>query len=262
MKYKEIRYEVNNSIATITLDRPEYMNALNLSMREELYHAINQSADDATVHVIILTGTGDKAFCAGGDITTMKNIKIFEGRERLKRVQRIILRIAEIEKVVIAAVNGYAVGGGFNLAIAADLIIASERAKFSQSFLNISVISDMGGLYFLPRKIGMAKAKELLFTGRTISADEADRIGLVNQVVPHDKCYESAVDLAMKISSGPQRTIGIMKSILEKSNNMDLRSILEMEALAQDICLRSPDHKEGVSAFLEKRKAVFNKVRD
>ncbi|RJR33107.1 MAG: enoyl-CoA hydratase [Desulfobacteraceae bacterium] len=257
MEHKELLFEVIESTAVITLNRPEAMNALNLSVREELYDAIQRVKSDQGIKVLVITGAGDRAFCAGGDITTMKDIRPWEGRERLKRLQRVTLSLVEMEKVVIAVVNGYAVGGGCNLALAADLIIASDRARFSQSFIRIAVISDIGGLYFLPRRVGMGRAKELLFTGRTLPALEAEKIGLVDYVFPHEELMKRSMEIARQIASGPPRVIGMMKTILRQTDRIDLRSLLEMEAQVQDICFQTEDHKEGVKAFLEKREPRF-----
>lgn len=257
MEFKELIFDVKDSIAIVTLNRPEAMNALNLSIREELYQALKRAENDPDIKVLIITGAGDRAFCAGGDITTMKDIRPLEGRDRLKRLQRVTLCMVEMEKIVIAAVNGYAIGGGCNLAMAADLIIASDRAQFGQSFIHVGVISDLGGLYFLPRRVGIAKAKELLFTARMISASEAERIGLVNSVVPHEELMKVSMEIARKISSGPSKVIGMMKTILRHTANMDLRSVLEIEAQTQDICFQTEDFKEGVRAFLEKIEPKF-----
>ena len=257
MKFEELIFQVRDSIAVITLNRPNAVNSLNLSIREELYDALKEVENDSNIRVAIITGAGDRSFCAGGDIKTMKNIEPLGGRDRLKRLHRVTLSMVEMEKPIIAAVNGYATGGGCNLALAADLIIASERARFAQSFARIGVISDMGGLYFLPRKIGMSKTKDLLFSGRMVSASEAKEIGLVDSVVPHEKLMNQCMDTAKQICSAPPRVIGLMKMMLRESANMTLRSVLEMEAQVQDILFQSEDHREAVKAFLEKRDPRF-----
>lgn len=257
MKFKELIFEVKDYIAVITLNRPKVMNSLNLTIREELYDALKEVESDSSIKAVILTGAGNRAFCAGGDISTMKDIRPLDGRDRLKRIQRIVLCIAEMEKIVIAAVNGYATGGGCNLALSADLIIASDNAHFAQSFARLGVISDMGGLYFLPRRVGMSKAKELIFTGRMINASEAKEIGMVDLVVPQQKLLEQSIEIAKSVSLTPARVLGLTKTILRETNNMTLRSVLEIESQVQDILFQSEDHKEGVKAFLEKRDPRF-----
>jgi 2-(1,2-epoxy-1,2-dihydrophenyl)acetyl-CoA isomerase len=181
-------------------------------------------------------------------------MSVDQGTEFLKRGHRIILDLVTMEKPIISAINGYAFGGGWNVALASDIIIASEDATFSQAFIRIGLVSDMGGMYFLPRLVSLNKAKELMFIGETIDAKEAERLGLVNRVVPKDDLQRIAKELANKIASGPLKPIGLMKKILNQSARLDLSSLLELEAQAHRICSQTQDSKRSVEAFFERRK--------
>jgi 2-(1,2-epoxy-1,2-dihydrophenyl)acetyl-CoA isomerase len=250
--FEKIIVEKEEGIAVIRLNRPEAMNALDMEIREELAKAIEDIRIDDNIKVLIITGVG-RAFCAGGDITTMKEIRADQGRERLKKIHRLLLNLVSMEKPVIAAVNGYAFGGGCNLALAADIIVASENAKFSQSFVKIGLVPDMGGMYFLPRLVGLAKARELMFLGETVDAKEAERIGMINKVVPREDLEKTAKELARKIVMGPSKSIGMTKTILNKSLHLDFTTLLELEAQAQGICFQTDSHKKSVKEFLQKR---------
>lgn len=204
-----------------------------------------------------MTGSG-RAFCAGGDISTMQaGAGPFAGRERLKKVHGIITGLLRMEKPVIAAVNGYAVGAGCNLALACDIIIAAESAKFGQAFVNIGLVTDMGGAYLLPRAVGLHKAKELCFTGQNIEAREAERIGLVNRVVPDAELESTVKALAGKLAKAPTKAIALAKELLNKSFETNLYALLEFESFAQSTAFQTEDFKEGAAAFLEKREPHF-----
>jgi 2-(1,2-epoxy-1,2-dihydrophenyl)acetyl-CoA isomerase len=251
--FKKINFEKENGIAVIRLNRPEVMNAFDIETQEELAKAIEDVRSDEHAKVLIVTGTG-RAFCAGMDITALEGMNADQGREFLKKVQRMMLNLVSMEKPVIAAVNGYALGGGCNLALASDIIIASENAKFSQGFVKVGLVSDMGGMYFLPRLIGLAKAKELMFIGETLDAKEAYRIGMINRVVPEEDLERVAKELATKMATGPLKPIGLMKAILNKSTHLDFPSLLQLEFEAQEICSQTEDHKKRIQAFLERKK--------
>lgn len=251
--FKKIILEKDQGIAVIRLNRPKVMNALDLEMREELAKAIDNVRVDDNIKALIITGVG-RAFCAGGDISLMKKRKADAGREWLKNLHRILLELVNMEKPVIAAVNGFAYGGGCNLALASDIIIASENANFSQSFVKLGLVPDMGGMYFLPRLVGLAKAKELMFFGDTVDAREAEKIGMVNKVVPEKDLEKIAKELARRIVKGASKPIGMTKTILNKSINLDFSTLLELEAQAQSICFQTDTHKKGVKKFLGKRK--------
>ncbi len=255
MAYKTILVEKKDRIAKITLNLPDKLNALDLVMREELKEEFFSYQTDPEVKVIVITGAG-KAFCAGGDIKTMKGVESPAGRDRLKNVQKLVKYMVELEKPIISAVNGAATGAGFHIALASDIIIASEKAKFAESFVKIGLIPDMGGFYFLPMRVGVHKAKELMFTGRLFDASEADAMGLLNKLVPPEKLEEEAMMLAKSMAQGPSRSYAMIKSAL---NNWpaSLQTFLEIEANLQSICFATHDFKEGMNAFLEKRKPEF-----
>ena len=255
MAYKTILVEKKDGIARITLNLPDKLNALDLVMREELKEEFFSYQTDKEVKVVLITGAG-RAFCAGGDITTMKGVKSPAGRDRLKNVQKLIKYMVELEKPIIAAVNGPATGAGFHIALASDIIYASDKAKFAESFVGIGLVPDMGGFYFLPLRVGAHRAKELMLTGRIFDAVEADKMGLLNKLVPHDKLMEEATALAEKFAAGPGRSYAMIKSAL---NNWpaSLSALMEIEANMQAICFETRDLQEGLDAFLEKRKPRF-----
>jgi 2-(1,2-epoxy-1,2-dihydrophenyl)acetyl-CoA isomerase len=224
-------------------------------MREELKHALPELEADETVKVVVLTGSG-RAFCAGGDIRSMEGITSPSGRDRLKNLQKLSKLMFEFEKPIIAAVNGPATGAGFHLALACDIIIASEKAKFAESFVNIGLIPDFGGFYFLPLRIGIHKAKELMLTGRLFDATEANEMGLINKVVPHESLESETMTMARALVNGPGRAYTMIKHAMNHFP-ANLYTMLEIEANMQAICFETSDFKEGVSAFLEKRKPDF-----
>jgi 2-(1,2-epoxy-1,2-dihydrophenyl)acetyl-CoA isomerase len=254
--YKAI--EVNNAdgVFTITLNRPDALNALDLVMREELADTLYAIRDDPDIKVIVLTGAG-RAFCAGGDIKSMGGYTVVTGRARIKRAHRWLLELVNLEKPTIAAVNGVTAGIGCNLALACDIVYASDQARFSQAFVKIGLVPDGGGMYFLPRAVGLQRAKELVFTGDFIEAQETERIGLVARVVPHGELMPRVSDLARRITQNAPIAVSLAKSVLNKSLNVDLPTLLEMEALAVGSCIATEDHEEGRRAFIEKRHARF-----
>lgn len=255
---KSVLVDREGKILVITLNRPEKYNALSMEMRADLLDALLEAEKDPGARVVVITGKG-KAFCSGGDIGSMRgDLAPGEGRERLRNIQKIVRVITGMDKLVIAAVNGPAVGAGCNLALACDLILAAEGARFGQPFGKIGLVPDMGGLYFLPRLVGLAKARELVFTWRIIEAGEAERIGLVNRVVPAEKLRAEVEELAGQLSRGPALANALTKAIINRSPQGTLDQVLEEEAAAQDICFRSADFKEGVRAFFEKRKPEFS----
>jgi 2-(1,2-epoxy-1,2-dihydrophenyl)acetyl-CoA isomerase len=205
--------------------------------------------------VVIMTGSG-KAFSAGGDIRTMEGLTSVATRVRLKRGQRPIKAMIELEKPIIGAINGVAAGAGVSLALACDILIASEEAKFAMSFVKIGLIPDMGSYYLVPLRVGVARAKELMFTGDMIDAREAERIGLVNKVVSPEKLEEEVSSLASRLANGPSQAYAMIKAALNRWP-ASLESFFEMESSMQAVAFSSEDFDEGRRAFLEKRKPLF-----
>jgi 2-(1,2-epoxy-1,2-dihydrophenyl)acetyl-CoA isomerase len=261
MTYKCLLYEVKDGIATFTLNRPERLNALGDTLRDDLLDAVARTAADPEVRVMVITGAG-KGFCAGGDVKAM-NENRETGRERpiIDKIapsrDQTLLAMRDAPQPIIAAVNGAAAGAGMNLALACDIRIASTAAKFSQAFVKRGLHPDWGGTYFLPRVVGMAKACELIFTGDLIEAPEALRLGLVSRVVAPEELMPAVLELARKIAAGPPVAVRLAKRALYHNADCDLRQALEFETFAQNICQDTDDAREGVRAFVEKRAPVF-----
>jgi 2-(1,2-epoxy-1,2-dihydrophenyl)acetyl-CoA isomerase len=243
-------------VATVTLNRPEKLNALIPEMREELIRLFGLLAQEASTKAIILTGAG-RGFCAGGDVSSMGDFTPEKARDRLKQAHRMILAVANIEKPVIAAVHGAAAGIGWSLALASDLIIAAESAKFIQSFRNIGLVPDGGAIYFLSQILGAQQAREIVYSARPVSAPEALSLGLLNKVVPESGLHEAARNVADSFVQGPAFSFGVAKKMFKLMGVPSLETFLDAEAWAQEACLLTADHREGVSAFLERRPPNF-----
>ena len=261
MTYKCLLYTVQDGIATLTLNRPERLNALGDTLREDLYDALVKSAADPDVRVLVITGAG-RGFCSGGDVKSMsereRGATASPVSEKLAPARdRAVLAMRDCPKPIIAAINGAAAGAGMNLALACDMRIASSAAKFSQAFVKRGIAPDWGGSWFLPRVVGTAKACELIFTGDTIDAPEALRLGIVNSVVAPEALMPETYKLAGKIAAGPPVAIALSKRAIYHNQDADLRSGLEFETFAQGVCRETEDSKEGVRAFMEKRAPVF-----
>ena len=261
MIYACLLYAVTDRIATLTLNRPERLNALGGTLREELHDAVVKAGADPAVGVIVITGAG-RGFCSGGDVKSMSERdqagQAASTDERLAPVRdRCILAMRDCPKPIIAAVNGAAAGAGMNLALACDMRIASTAAKFSQAFVKRGLAPDWGGSYFLPRVVGLAKACEMIFTAEAIDAAEALKLGIVNAVVAPEELMPAAYKLAGKIAAGPPVAIALSKRAIYHNQEVDLRAALEFETFAQSICKDTEDFKEGVKAFVEKRAPVF-----
>ena len=261
MTYEALLYSVTDAVGTITLNRPEALNSTHDTLYRELGGLIRDIAADPAVGAVVLTGAG-RGFCAGADVKSMKaDAPMLERRARHRWILRDILRpLIALEKPVIAAVNGAAVGAGFNIALACDIIIASEKAMFSQIFTKLALVPDLGGLYLLTRVVGLNKAKELCFTAKKISAAEGAELGFVNHVVPHDDLMPRAQALAAEIAAGPATSLAMIKTLLNKSSTATLDQMLEYESFAQAVAYSTPDHQEGVAAFREKRQPNFRGV--
>jgi 2-(1,2-epoxy-1,2-dihydrophenyl)acetyl-CoA isomerase len=247
-----------DGIATLTLNRPEAHNALDMAMRRELEEALTVLAGDGRVRVLVVRGAGEH-FCAGGDVKFMRDnpMTAADGQTRVEAINRAILALARFRAPTIAMVDGAAAGAGCNLALACDLVIASDRARFGEMFARIGLIPDAGGTYFLPRRVGLARAKELVFTGDIIDAREADRIGLVNRVVPTGDLERETMALARGIADGPPQVLAAAKALLDRAPGLDLESALHWEALTQGRMIAAGDHREGLRAFFEKRAPRF-----
>lgn len=254
----EIRRQ--DRIATLVLNRPEQLNALNLELGRELAAGLRQVAGDPGVRVVVLTGVG-RAFCAGGDLKEFLEVRQRGDAARLQELviagKEIVLTIRRMQKPVLAAVNGPAAGAGANLALACDLRLASDRASFTQSFVRVGLHPDFGGIYFLPRLVGAARAAEMIYLGEPVDAPTAERMGLVNRVVPHDRLADETQILASKLAAAPGLPIVLAKQALFERQEPDLEAALEYEIAAQKECFASADAQEGFTAFLEKRAPVF-----
>ena len=261
-EFETISVETADRICTITMNRPDVYNALNDALTFELQDALKNAARDANVSVVVLTGAG-KAFCSGQDLGDLKTRYVpgyvpHLGPDLHKRYNPIVKRIREMEKPVIAAVNGVAAGAGLSFALACDIRIASEKASFTEVFINVGLIPDSGSTWTLPRLVGLSKALELCLTGDKIDAAEALRIGLVNRVVPADELVAETNTLAARLAALPARGIALTKRLLNQSFDNTLDQQLEAEAFAQETAGLTEDHYEGVVAFIEKRKPGFN----
>ena len=256
-EYKKIELKKDSGVAVIRLNSPGTMNALDKILFDELQDATDHAASDEAIGAIIITGSG-RAFCAGGDLKRFADgFTAEEGYLYMKGFSSWVRTFANISKPTIAAVNGYAVGAGFCISLLADIVIASRDAKFGMAFVNTGLIPDFGGLYTLPRIVGLQKAKELVFTGRNISADEAMDAGIVNIVVDNDLLDAEAYKFAKQLSDGPRVAHRMAKMLINNSTDMTLDQMLDMEQMAQSICMQTEDHKNSVAAFLKKGKPLF-----
>lgn len=252
-----LRLNSNNTIATLTMDAPGTRNALDAEMRSTFETALYDIKKNDHIRCIILTGAG-KAFCAGGDLSAMRQgIDVVGGRDKIKSIHDWAQNIVKIEKPFIAAVNGAAIGAGFGLALACDMIVASTEAKFGAAFNKVGLIPDYGTMYLLPRIVGMARAKDIVLTSRLVSAQELYQAGAITEVVEPDKLMDAAMSIAERLSQGAPYAIGLSKRLMQMSYECSFEQMLEYESLAQGICYQTTDHKEGVKAFFEKRASRF-----
>ncbi|MCD6432344.1 enoyl-CoA hydratase/isomerase family protein [Candidatus Bathyarchaeota archaeon] len=257
MQFQYVIYEKSERIATITLNRPDALNAFNKDVVEEILKALEDAKNDEKIRVVILTGAGEKAFSAGADIKTMKGFDALKARELSLMGEKLCTAIENFEKPVIAAINGYALGGGLEVAMACDLRIASDKAKMGQTEINIGLIPGWGGTQRLTRLIGKTKAKELVFTGKMIDAKTAERLGLVNMVVPADQFMETVRKFAMELAEKAPVALRIAKALINKGADMSLDAAIALEREGFGVVGSTEDLQEGVSAFIEKRKPVF-----
>ncbi len=255
MPYENLLLSVEDGIGVLQFNRPEVRNALNKATVDEVYQALDEFRANDAVGVVILTGAGDKAFVGGADIKDLLARRMMEGLQAINA--RLFTTIEQFEKPTIAAVNGFALGGGCEIAMACDLRVASEGAKFGLPETGLGIIPGAGGTQRLPRLVGLGKAKELVLTGDIIPAAEALRIGLVNQVVPPDQVMKAAKEMARKILTRGPLAVRLAKQALNLSARAPLDVGLQFEVMAQSVLFESADKKEGMSAFLEKRKPQF-----
>jgi 2-(1,2-epoxy-1,2-dihydrophenyl)acetyl-CoA isomerase len=253
---------IEGAVGTLTLNRPDKLNSFAGTMRDELTAALEQFAADDSVRAVIVTGAG-RAFCAGADVGYLTHLietgNIDEAVALVEAGRRVVTAVRSMPKPVIAAINGAAAGGGANLAMACDLRLASDRAKIGQTFNRIGLAPDWGGSYHVPRLVGPARAAELFFFAEMVTADEAERIGLVNRVVPHDELLGLAREWADRLAAKPALALRYAKEAVQKSLGSTVEEMLDFETAAQRDCFGSPDALEGVRAFVEKRPAVFGK---
>ena len=253
-----VKLDVEDSVAIVTLNRPEVRNAVNDALRAEFISLLERIAADETVRAVVLTGAG-KSFCSGGDISGMKErLKApagevaFNGWRRQGHTHKSIGLLHGMPKVVIAAVNGAAAGLGCDMALACDFIVASDSAAFTMSFVNRGLVPDGGGMYFLPRRVGLARAKDLIFSGRVIDAKEALSIGLADRIAPADRLVESAATWARELTRGSAASIAFSKSILDRTFESAEEQILALSREAQAVCYTTSEHRDAVTAFLNK----------
>lgn len=250
-----LQIEHAGAVAVLTLNRPQARNALDLELREAMAQAVAQVRDDPAVRAVVLTGAGGH-FCAGGDVKAIAEggqggRDIYEGRERIRKIHRWLDELVDLEKPVIAAVDGVAFGAGLSLALAADFVFASPRAKFCAVFSRLGFVPDMGAMYLLPRAIGLARAKEMVFSARVVGAQEALSLGLVQQVCADDVLAE-AIGFARRFEQAPTGAIGLAKSVMNHAFESERRDVYAQEAMAQAMARESAFHQEAVRRFLAK----------
>lgn len=256
MELKNIVIEKNNGICTIKLNSPETLNSLNAEMLQQLEYAFDHAKEDKEVLAVVLTGEG-KAFVAGADIAYMSKLNPAEAKKFSEDGSRLFRKIETMNKVVIAAVNGFALGGGCELSMACDIRIASEKAKFGQPEVGLGIIPGFSGTQRLARLVGLGRAKELIFTGLHINAEEAYRIGLVNKVTDKDSLMEETYKIAEKIISNSRVAVGYAKEAMNRGVETDIETGIAYESNVFGLCFAANDQREGMTAFLEKRKPIF-----
>jgi len=257
MDYENIKFEKEGAIAVVTIDRPKVLNALNDKTIGELSCCFDEIKNDNEVLCVILTGGGEKSFVAGADIGELAKCDVISGRQAMDKGQGVFFQIENLPKPVIAAVNGFALGGGCEIAMACDIRLASEKAKLGQPEVNLGLIPGYGGTQRLARLVGSGKAKQMIFTGDFVTAQEAYRIGLVDEVYPLDELMDKAMEMAKKIASKGPLAVKTSKEAINLGMNTDIRTGCEHEATLFAAICATEDKNEGTGAFLEKRKADF-----
>ena len=259
--FQHVLIRQEDAVLTITMNRPEVLNAFNDRMLQELTEIIEEAAQDANVRCVVLTGAG-RAFGAGQDLSAFASRPTSDEpaavSEHLKKYHRVVYALRSMAKPTLAAVRGVAAGISCNIALACDLRIAADNARFLEAFARIGLVPDGGGGYFLPRLIGLGKALEVAMLAEEVSATEAERIGLVTKCVPLAEFEAATAALAQRLAQGPTRTYGLIKKLMYSSLESDLPALLELEGQLQDQAMTLADHREGVAAFLEKRPAKYS----
>jgi 2-(1,2-epoxy-1,2-dihydrophenyl)acetyl-CoA isomerase len=256
--YETVDLTVDDGLATVVLNRPDALNALNMQLKEELAAVWRRLADDTDARAVLLTGAG-RAFSTGGDIKQMDPDRGTETtRRRMAKLTReVVIPLARLDKPVVAAVNGHAHGLGLGLALACDIVYAAESASLSMAFTRVGLAPDGCSSYFLVRSVGLLKAKELMFTGRRLDGAEAAALGLVNEAVPDDQLLDTATTMARGLAGGATVALSATKRALNEAALHTIEEQAELEAFGQAIAMTSEDHREGIAAFAEKRSAQF-----
>ncbi len=256
MPYETLLFDVSDGVATLTLDRPEALNAVNDQMGRELLDALRTCGRNAEVRAVVLTGSG-RAFCAGQDLKEVEEGSRSYGRIVRSRYNPIVLAIRRLERPVVAGLNGIAAGAGVSLALACDLVVASEGARLTMAFSRAGLVPDSGSTYWLPRLIGYHRAFELMALAEPLTARQAHHLGLVNRVVEDGELPGAARELALRLASGPTAALAYTKRALDQALDSSLEEALEYEAHMQELAGRTRDHREGIAAFVEKREPRF-----
>jgi len=256
MSYKNLIYEKDDRIGIIKINRPEVRNVLNWETWMELEDILKQLHSEPNTRVGIITGVGDEAFVAGADLRMLKDRTPQDAVNASKKANEILLFMESMEEPMIAAINGWALGGGCEIALACDIRIASEKAQIGQTEVRVGIMPGYGGNVRLMRLIGAGRAKEMIYTGRIVNAEEAQRIGLVNRVVPHERLMEEALAMARQIARGPA-SVHLAKRAMFHASQLPLKDALIKDSEIYGEVYKTKDFKEGVTAFLEKRKPVF-----
>ncbi|MBI2469160.1 MAG: enoyl-CoA hydratase/isomerase family protein [Candidatus Rokubacteria bacterium] len=257
MPFETLLIDRDGAIVTVTLNRPKQLNAINATMVRELDELAAGLETDAGARVVIFTGAGERAFVAGADISGFQGLSTLDALSFGQRIQRLYSRLEALPQITIAAVNGFALGGGAELTYCCDLVLAAETARFGQPEVNLGVLPGAGGTQRLARLVGLHRAKEVNYLGEMLDAPEAHRIGLVNRVVPPDRLMAEARALAEKLLTKPPLTLRLIKEAMNEGYDLDLPKGLALEAKAFALAFSTEDRQEGVAAFLEKRKAAF-----
>jgi len=257
MSYQNITFEVKDGIGCITFNRPKAMNALNRALMDEFSKALDEVAQNEEIRVLVLTGAGDKAFVAGADITELAEFDALQAKNLARKGQGILNKLEALAIPVVAAVNGFALGGGSEIALASDFVYASENAKFGLPEITLGIIPGYGGTQRLPRLIGKNMAKEMIYTGKMISASKAEEIGMVNKVCAPESLMDDVMKTAKNMAAKGRVSLRAAKQAISTGYNADLMTGQNVEADAFALCYTSEDAKEGTTAFVEKRKPAF-----